>query len=243
MRHVPLVPHEALGTVIAPEREVSCVATLVSHQLVSVTELFLTIVTGVSRIGTNISVTLDENCYCSPFSVFVNPGVLGEMLSLGKGLVTNLTDEGLVEGPRTGLGGATAGGAHLVLDDGGGLAERVPLTLGLDLGRGHAGDLHRDAVALGVPLPHGVRVVEDQVGVGQLGRHPHQLQGVRVDLEAVPGPRGHGRHRDDRGLGGRGRGRAAARFLGDGNSCPVLGCVILNGGSGDRHVDIIRYLS
>ena len=63
MRHISLVPHEALGAVIAPEREVSCVATLVSHQLVSVTELFLTIVTGVSRIGTNISVTLDENVF------------------------------------------------------------------------------------------------------------------------------------------------------------------------------------
>ena len=51
MRHVSLVPHEALSAVIAPEGEVSCVATLVAHQLVSVTELFLTIVTGVSEGG------------------------------------------------------------------------------------------------------------------------------------------------------------------------------------------------
>ena len=49
MRHVPLVPHEALGAIIAPEGKVSGVAPLMAHQLVSVTELFLTIVTSVPR--------------------------------------------------------------------------------------------------------------------------------------------------------------------------------------------------
>ena len=82
---------------------------------------------------------------CSPLRVVMNPGVLGEMLSLGKGLVTELADEGLVERPGARL--TAARGAHLVLDDGGGLAEGVPLGLALRAARGrwgHAGDLDWD---------------------------------------------------------------------------------------------------
>ena len=51
MGHVSLVPHEPLGAVIAAEGEVSSVAALVANQFISVTELFLTIVTGVSKLG------------------------------------------------------------------------------------------------------------------------------------------------------------------------------------------------
>ena len=72
------------------------------------------------------------------------PGVFSAMLSLGKSLVTDLTDEGLVDGLGISFGAAAARGTDLVLDDGSGLAEGVPLTLGLDLGRRHAGDLPQE---------------------------------------------------------------------------------------------------
>ena len=169
--------------------------------------------------------------------------MLRKMLTLRKTFVAYLANEGFADG----AGHRLDGGGHLVLDDGGRLAQSVALALRLD-GRGgggrggHAGDLHGDAVPLGVPLPHGVRVVEDEVAVGQLGRHPHQLQRVRVDLDAAHAALRDGRHRDD-GLGA-GHHRAAAALLGDGDGGPLAGCVVLNLRYGNRHrVDIVSYLS
>ena len=47
MRHVALVAHESLATIVAPEREVTCMASLVTNQLVPIAELFLAKVTRV----------------------------------------------------------------------------------------------------------------------------------------------------------------------------------------------------
>ena len=47
MGHVSLVSHEPLGTVRAAEWEVSSVASLVTNQLIAVSELFLTILASV----------------------------------------------------------------------------------------------------------------------------------------------------------------------------------------------------
>ena len=49
MRHVPLVPHEALVAVVAPKGKVSRVPALVADELVSVPELLLTVLASVSE--------------------------------------------------------------------------------------------------------------------------------------------------------------------------------------------------
>ena len=51
MGHVSLVPHEAFTAVITSEGKVSGVTTLVSDQLVAITELLLTVVTSIPTGG------------------------------------------------------------------------------------------------------------------------------------------------------------------------------------------------
>ena len=166
------------------------------------------------------------------------------MLPLGEGFVTSFTNERFVDNTDDTAGGLD-GSRDFVLDDGGCLTQGVSLGLSLDPPGhtgGHVDALDGDSVTLGVPLPHGVRVVEDEVAVGQLGRHPHQLQRVRVDLDAAHAALRDGRHRDN-GLGA-GHHRAAAALLGDGDGGPLAGCVVLNLRYGNRHrVDIVSYLS
>ena len=75
MGHISLVSHEPLGTIGTSEGKISSMATLVTNQLVSVSELFLTVFTSVS------------------LGVLVYPGVLCQVFSLSKAFVTDVTNE------------------------------------------------------------------------------------------------------------------------------------------------------
>ena len=64
MGHVSLVSHEAFTAVITSEGKVSGVTTLVSDQLVAITELLLTVVTSIPA-GTSMSIIHRKDRYFS----------------------------------------------------------------------------------------------------------------------------------------------------------------------------------
>ena len=77
MGHVSLVSHEAFTAVVTSEGKISGVTTLVSDQLVAITELLLTVVTSIPA-GTSMTINHSRDRYFSlslPFSVFMNSGV------------------------------------------------------------------------------------------------------------------------------------------------------------------------
>ena len=181
-----------------------------------------------------------------PFSVFMNPGVFCKVFSLSEGFVASFTNERFVDNAHA--GGALDRGRDLVLDDGRGLTQGVPLGLRLDgpgPASGHVDALDGDPVPLGVPLPHGVGVVDEQVAVREGGPgHTHQLEGVGRDLKARGAAGRDGRHRDNRLRGGHGAARPRGRgLLGDGDCLPLAGGVVLDSRYWDRHVDRVWDLS
>ena len=77
MGHVSLVSHEAFTAVVTSEGKVPGVTTLVTDQLVAITELLLTVVTSIPA-GTLMTINHHKDRYLSlslPFSVFMNSGV------------------------------------------------------------------------------------------------------------------------------------------------------------------------
>ena len=162
------------------------------------------------------------------------------MLPLSEGFVTSFTNERFVDNTDDTAGGLD-GSRDFVLDHGCCLTQGV--SLGLRLGPpghtgGHVDALDGDPVTLGVPLPHGVRVVNKQIAVGKgSSGHPHQLEGVGRDLKARGAAGGDGGHRDNRLRGGHGAARPCCGLLGDGDCLTLPGCVVLNSRYGDRHLD------
>ena len=127
----------------------------------------------------------------------MNSCVFGQVFPLSKSFVTNIANEGLVDAAGRGF---HCSSRNLILYDSCSLAQGVSLSFRLDAcladrlrcARHHLHVLHRDPVALGIPLPHGVGVVHEQVAVGQGSGHAHQLQGVSIQLEAGGSTRGDG---------------------------------------------------
>ena len=76
MGHVSLVSHEAFTAVVTSEGKVSGVTTLVTDQLVAITELLLTVVTSIPAGKMTIYQSIVKAIIISlPFSVFMNSGV------------------------------------------------------------------------------------------------------------------------------------------------------------------------
>ena len=77
MGHVSLVSHEAFTAVVTSEGKISGVTTLVSDQLVAITELLLTVVTSIpAGEGEHDNQSPENKSVVSlPFSVFMNSGV------------------------------------------------------------------------------------------------------------------------------------------------------------------------
>lgn len=173
MGHVSLVSHEALVAVVASEGEVAGVPALMPDKFVAIAELLLAVFAGI------------------PFSILVYPRMFGEMLTLSEALVADFANEGLGWHRRS-----FHRCRHFALDDGGSLAQGVTLAFPAGLAHGRC-YLYRDPVPFCVSLPHGVRVVDEEVAVGQRARHPDELESVGVKLEAGACP-GHSGDRDDR---------------------------------------------